>query len=258
MSRTSRILILLLVVVLGFGGRAFAADKAIIVSGQETPGDSGTITISFSDSAGHNYSESVVYGQYSTAASIASAFGVMFSRDYLSLGLCAHAVGSTIDFHLRGAVTFGTPTINNPSTSFSVGASALSVATASLPTGTQYAAYNTTLQATGGQSPYTWTYNGQLPAGLQLSSSGVISGTPTWSGTDSITVIVSDAAQSRSEASLSISFTAVATAPATGSVAYTYDSQGRVQTAAYTTSAGTVTVTYSYDNVGNRTSVVTQ
>jgi hypothetical protein len=90
MSRTSRIPILLLAVVLGLGGRAFAADKAIIVSGQETPGDSGTITISFSDSAGHNYSESVVYGQYSTSAAIASAFGVMFSRDYLSLGLCAH------------------------------------------------------------------------------------------------------------------------------------------------------------------------
>ena len=74
MLRTSRILILLLVVVLGFGGPAFAADKAIIVSGQETPGDSGTITISFSDSAGHNYSESVAYGQYSTSASIASVF----------------------------------------------------------------------------------------------------------------------------------------------------------------------------------------
>jgi len=114
MSHASRISILLLAVVLGLGGCAFAADKAILVWGQASPGDSGTITISFSDSAAHNFSESVAYGQYSTSASIASAFGVMFSRDYLSLGLCAHAVGSTINYHLRGTVTFGTPTITKP------------------------------------------------------------------------------------------------------------------------------------------------
>jgi hypothetical protein len=39
-----------------------------------------------------------------------------------------------------------------------------------------------TLSATGGVSPYTWTVIGSLPAGLTLSSDGVVSGTPTQNG----------------------------------------------------------------------------
>src|SRR5438445_7314092 len=40
-------------------------------------------------------------------------------------------------------------------------------------------AMSQTLQASGGTPPYTWTATTTLPAGLSLSSSGVISGTPT-------------------------------------------------------------------------------
>ena len=39
-----------------------------------------------------------------------------------------------------------------------------------------------TLSATGGLAPYTWTLLGSLPAGLTLSSDGVVSGTPTQNG----------------------------------------------------------------------------
>jgi hypothetical protein len=43
------------------------------------------------------------------------------------------------------------------------------------------------------------------------------------------------------------------------SVAYTYDSQGRLATVTYTSSTGSVTITtYSYDAAGNRTAVVAQ
>lgn len=140
MSRTFRTLIVLLLVMLGLGGRAFAADTSITVSGQETPGDSGNITISFGDSAGHSYSETVAYGQFSTQASIASAFGAKFSNDYFPSGLlCAHAVGSVIYFHLKGANTFRLPSLSYPSTSFSLATSAwqvaptLSVATSGTP-----------------------------------------------------------------------------------------------------------------------------
>ncbi len=48
------------------------------------------------------------------------------------------------------------------------------------------------------------------------------------------------------------------TAGTANSVSYTYDSQGRVVKAVYTTPTGTVTVTYNYDAAGNRTQVVTQ
>lgn len=128
MSRTFRNLILLLAAVLGLGVRAYSADASITVSGNEKSGDSGSITISFSDGTGHSYSETVTYGQFSTQASIASAFGAKFSNDYFPSGLlCAHAVGSVIYFHLKGSNTFGLPSLSYPSTSFSLATSAWQV-----------------------------------------------------------------------------------------------------------------------------------
>lgn len=55
-----------------------------------------------------------------------------------------------------------------------------------LPNGTHGVVYNVALTATGGQPSYTWTLTSNsmgLPPGLSLSPGGVISGTPTQSGT---------------------------------------------------------------------------
>jgi len=69
----------------------------------------------------------------------------------------------------------------------------LVVTTSSLPDGQIGAAYSQTLAATGGVTPYTWSLvSGSLPAGLSLSSGGVISGTPTATGTSNFTVRVTD------------------------------------------------------------------
>src|SRR5665213_4080606 len=58
------------------------------------------------------------------------------------------------------------------------------------------AAYpQTTLTAANGTAPYTWTVtSGALPAGMALSTGGVISGTPTAFGTFAFTVTVTDSA----------------------------------------------------------------
>ncbi|MCW2936855.1 MAG: hypothetical protein JWM19_7817, partial [Actinomycetia bacterium] len=54
-------------------------------------------------------------------------------------------------------------------------------------------AYSDTLTAAGGTAPYTWSVNaGSLPSGITLSSAGVLSGTPTTTGTYSFTVNVID------------------------------------------------------------------
>jgi uncharacterized repeat protein (TIGR03803 family) len=68
------------------------------------------------------------------------------------------------------------------------------VTTATLPNGLVNSAYSTTLEATNGVPPYTWSLSsGNLPAGLSLApSTGVISGTPTVAQTSSFTVKVSD------------------------------------------------------------------
>ena len=54
-----------------------------------------------------------------------------------------------------------------------------------LPSGIKTAAYTANLSATGGQTPYTWSLMQGLnapPAGLTLSSSGALTGTPTVTG----------------------------------------------------------------------------
>ena len=57
----------------------------------------------------------------------------------------------------------------------------ISILPTSLPDGTNDVAYpTTTFSATGGTAPYSWSLAGTyLPYGLSLSTSGVVSGTPT-------------------------------------------------------------------------------
>lgn len=77
----------------------------------------------------------------------------------------------------------------------------LNITTTSLPNGTTGTAYNQTLAATGGTGTYTWALaSGSLPAGLSLSTAGIISGTPTAVGTSSFTVQVSDGTNTDSQA----------------------------------------------------------
>ena len=70
----------------------------------------------------------------------------------------------------------------------------LAITTASLPGGSIGSPYTTTLAATGGVVPYSWSIlSGSLPAGLALNgSTGVISGTPTAAGSASFTVQCTD------------------------------------------------------------------
>jgi formylglycine-generating enzyme required for sulfatase activity len=66
---------------------------------------------------------------------------------------------------------------------------------ATLPYGTVNTAYSQTLAATNGTAPYTWSVSsGALPAGITLSSAGVLSGTPTAGGVFAFTVQVTTAA----------------------------------------------------------------
>ncbi len=71
----------------------------------------------------------------------------------------------------------------------------LTITTTTLTAGTVNTAYSSTLSVTGGTAPYTWSVasGSSLPAGLTLSSGGVISGTPTAAAVSSFTVQVSDA-----------------------------------------------------------------
>ncbi|TDU67286.1 putative Ig domain-containing protein [Prosthecobacter fusiformis] len=74
------------------------------------------------------------------------------------------------------------------------GCAAVSITTATLPFGYLNSAYTTTLAASSGVAPYTWTLSsGTLHNGLTLSTAGVISGTPITLGSRTVTVRVADA-----------------------------------------------------------------
>ena len=69
---------------------------------------------------------------------------------------------------------------------------AVAITTTSLPAGEVGNAYSTTLTASGGVAPYSWSATG-LPDGLELSTGGALTGTPTTSGTfDAVQITVTD------------------------------------------------------------------
>ena len=71
------------------------------------------------------------------------------------------------------------------------GTGSVSVANPGNQSGTVGTAVSLQLSASGGTSPYTWTATG-LPTGLSISSSGLISGTPSAAGTYSVTATAKD------------------------------------------------------------------
>ncbi|HYL84191.1 MAG TPA: immunoglobulin domain-containing protein, partial [Candidatus Angelobacter sp.] len=104
-----------------------------------------------------------------------------------------------------------------------VAATPLQVSTAQLPGGFVAGGYSSTLAATGGSTPYSWSLlSGSLPNGLTLNAGGVISGTPSLAGSFSFTVQVKDASSTTASRNFSINIaspvpTVAITSPTSGS-----------------------------------------
>ena len=80
-------------------------------------------------------------------------------------------------------------TASQPLTLTVAAVAALVITSTTLPDATEFQAYSQQLQASGGTTPYTWSVSaGTLPAGITLSSQGLLSGTPSVSGAFSFTV----------------------------------------------------------------------
>ena len=88
----------------------------------------------------------------------------------------------------------------------SIASAAVTVSSASLPTGKVNVGYRTALIATGGTTPYRWSIvSGALPAGLVLSEpAGVIVGVPEQAANASLEIAVTDAAGARASATLTL------------------------------------------------------
>ena len=125
-------------------------------------------------------------------------------------------------------------------------AAPLSITTTSLPDGTTGNSYSETLAATG-TSPVWSIDSGSLPAGLNLSEDGIISGTPSTIGNYSFTVRAENAAGSVTKAlsiAVSVASAPIYTAP---NITTTTLPDGTVNMA-YSqtlTATGTATITWS-------------
>lgn len=72
-------------------------------------------------------------------------------------------------------------------------ASCLEILDEFIPPGQVNTSYSHQFSVYGGTGPYTWSvWAGSLPAGLSLSSSGLITGTPTTAGYTLVYIRVSD------------------------------------------------------------------
>lgn len=99
--------------------------------------------------------------------------------------------GGTFNFTLRAADTAG----NTGASGYTlvVSAPTISIAPTTLPTLTRNAAYSQTITAAGGTAPYSYAVtSGVAPAGVTLSPTGVLSGTPTAAGAYAFTVTATD------------------------------------------------------------------
>ena len=164
-----------------------------------------------------NGTTNVAYNQTLTASGGTQPYAWSIASGALPAGLSLVGQGAT-------AQITGTPTSAGPalfvlqvlgnnglsSTTFFIitinqGPMPPTIVTTSLPNATVGIAYSQTLTASGGTMPYTWGLaSGSLPAGLNLSSGGVISGTPTAQGTSNFTVKVTGGNALSSTGSFSI------------------------------------------------------
>jgi hypothetical protein len=101
------------------------------------------------------------------------------------------------------------------------------------------------LTASGGTSPYTYSTSSSLPNGVTLSSGGLLSGTPTQSGTYNLTIQVTDNA-SRStnvQRTLSVGSVNIGISPLSSNVLT--GTQNSAFSQQFTASGGTAPYTYS-------------
>ncbi len=207
-------------------------------------GNSGTTTANFTVSLSAASGQTVSVN-YATADGTATA-----GSDYVARsGTLTFAPGTTAQ---GVAITINGDTAVEPNETFSVGLSGASnaaiatatgtgtilnddvvvtVGPASLPAATAGSAYSQNLSASGGTAPYTFAVTaGALPTGLTLSVTGVLSGTPTASGSFNFTATATDSGGS----------------PTSGNRAYTLTVAGATVTLPVTSlPAGTAGQAYS-------------
>jgi hypothetical protein len=134
---------------------------------------------------------------------------------------------------------------------------ALVVSTSSLAAGITNTSYSATLSGAGGVSPYSWSAIG-LPSGLTISTTGLISGTPTVVSTSTVTVTLLDSLGYKVSKSFTLQIvdplviTTTSLPNATKGVSYSYSlaASGGLTSKSWAKSAGTLPSGISLSSTG--------
>ncbi|HTK80986.1 MAG TPA: Ig domain-containing protein, partial [Bacteroidota bacterium] len=169
-------------------------------SGILTITTSGCPSITLSPSVLPNTSVGTPYGQTITASGGIAPYTFSVSTGSLPTGLTLSLGGSLSGtptaggtFNFTVMATDDSNCTGSQAYSITITCPTITVSPASLPNGTQGVAYSQNITASGGSSPYTYAVtSGSLPAGLSLSSGGLLSGTPSSSGVASFTITATD------------------------------------------------------------------
>lgn len=166
----------------------------------------GAPTISIAPSTLPAATAGTPYSQTMTASGGTSPYDYSLVAGTLPTGITLASAGSlagtptspgNFTFTIRATDSSfgdGAPFSADRAYSVVVNAPTIVVGPASLPNPTVGTAYSQTLSASGGTAPHTFfVTSGALPAGLTLTGSGVLSGTPTSAGSFSFTVTAADA-----------------------------------------------------------------
>jgi len=148
-----------------------ASFTATVTGGPAMAGVSWSLAGCTASSCGTLSNSTTTGVTYTAPATVATAFTVSLTATSVALSTITQTVKLNVPIN---------PAITTPA--------------GALPGATFGAAYTTSLAATGGITPYTWSITqGALPTGLGISSTtGAISGSSTAAGTASFTVTITD------------------------------------------------------------------
>jgi uncharacterized protein YhjY with autotransporter beta-barrel domain len=157
-------------------------------------------SISLSPTTLPNATVGAVYSQAISASNGNAPYTFSISTGSLPAGLSLSS-GGTISgtptaggsFSFTVKATDSSSVTGTQAYTLTVNAPTITLSPTTLPGATQNTAYSQTLTASGGTATYTYAVTaGSMPAGLTLSSGGVLSGTPTVYGNYNFTITATD------------------------------------------------------------------
>ncbi|WP_404339791.1 putative Ig domain-containing protein [Sphingomonas sp. MMS12-HWE2-04] len=217
-------------------------------------------TISLAPASLPNGAIGTAYSQAVTASGGTATYSYAVTAGALPAGLSMSAAGAISGTPSAGGTFNFTVTASDSTTgpgapyggsrayAITIGAPTITLSPASLTNATVATAYSATITASGGTATYTYAVTaGALPAGLNLTAGGALSGTPTAGGSFNFTVTATDSSGGAGPYTGNRAYTLTVAAPtiAIAPASLPNATAGTAYSQAITASGGTATYSYA-------------